>query len=124
MKTNTKLKHKRDLYRKFLKGNGNNLEFKYDINAAIKQIKKMNLKFDTLPQSYIAIMQHSGKLFLSRKPVYRGCWSDMEASLIGLFENEFTFRINKHDEIIIDKRLSFRKNEHTSNANIQFKRKV
>ncbi|TXI99453.1 MAG: hypothetical protein E6Q32_08210 [Neisseriales bacterium] len=87
-------KHKMDRIYKLK--SPNNVEFKYDINDCIEQLKKIKLTYD---RTYVGIVQYSGNVVVSKKIRWR---SDC---LLGygkttLFENEFMFVIDKNEEIL------------------------
>ncbi len=87
-------KHKMDRIYKLK--SPDNVEFKYDINDCIEQLKKIKL---TYGRTYIGIMQHSGNVVVSKKIRWRSeCILGYEKTT--LFENEFEFDIEKNEEIL------------------------
>ena len=66
-----------------------NVDFKYDIDKCIEQIKKMDL---TVDQYYVGIVQYGGKVVVSKKHRYRGNLIKYEQVL--LFDNEFMFKVD------------------------------
>jgi len=80
-------KHKMDRIYKLK--SPNNVDFKYDIDKCIEQIKKMDL---TVDQYYVGIVQYGGKVVVSKKRRYRGNLIKYEQVL--LFDNEFMFKVD------------------------------
>ena len=86
-------KHKMDRIYKLK--NLNNVDFKYDINDCIEQLKKIKL---TYGRHYVGIVQYSGNVVVSKRIRWR---SDcvLGYGKTTLFENEFMFVIDKNEEI-------------------------
>ncbi len=86
-------KHKMD--RIYILKNPYNIEFKYDIDDCIEQLKKIKL---TYGRTYIGIVQYSGNVVVSKKIKWRSdCVLGYEHT--SLFENEFEFDIEKNEDI-------------------------